>query len=510
VLDQGTTAAMRNAMGLTLVARTVIESSIQLGPGQELVRPEWTHGCVVAGNAVPAGGLLLDAIIIEPVTGGAFPSAQAAGITWAVDNGAKVINLSFGGTPGEAASQVVTDAAAYARDAGVHIIFSAGNDDVADLAPGAGLCRTFVNVHASIAFDPATDRRALFSNHHADASGCSAGVNVMSLGPYGELSRWNGTSASAPHMAHLMARALTGGQFTANQVGAAFRANTRDTGAGTSEQGLGAWDLHRALASLGGVPTFGSYQGPDITHVDTRGAASNGGTTGFSVTPASSVQPDDLQLVFIVSSHGANFVVPHGWTMLTDEHYPASWEQSAGQTVGPTKLRVLARPYAAGDPASISASFGGNTWFSAFGIMTLRGVGGLDPEKCVPVVRFGTSASVQTPAVLPSSVNDLLVCVFMQRHPTATTGTLSVPSGLTSRGFFRPSAGTTGYTMLLTTAQRTDSGHIPSFTSTSNDATGTWCAVAVTVAPPPPPAAVVVQSEPAGPLNAFLPFFMGA
>jgi subtilisin family serine protease len=167
VLDQGTTKAVRDAMGFTLLARTVT-SGMTLGPGQELVDPEHSHGCLVAPNAVPAGGLLLDAIISD-ASGGSFDSYMAAGIRWAVDNAAKVINLSFAGSI-EAPSQVLQDACAYARDnGGAQIVMAAGNENLADLASPSSASRLFTGVHSSIAFDESTDRRALFSNHHADA-----------------------------------------------------------------------------------------------------------------------------------------------------------------------------------------------------------------------------------------------------------------------------------------------------------------------------------------------------
>lgn len=494
VLDQGTTAAARRAMGITLVARTVT-SGVTLGPGQELVHPSHSHGCVVAPNAVPAGGLLLDCIISGD-SGGAASSAIAAGVTWAVDNGAKVINISFAGAPNAPETQVMVDAATYARDRGVHIVASAGNDNTEGLAATAALSRTFPNVHSSIAFDEATDRRALFSNYAADASGCGPGVDVWSFDPLGNPVRWNGTSASAPHMTQLLARAMTGGTYTANQAGAAFKANTRNTGAPANEQGVGAYDLHRALTALGTVPAATASVGTP-THLDSRGGATS--AASWALTPASGVAVDDLQLVVLVSSVDAKVVVPPGWTLLTDAAYHGGWEASRGITVGPTRCRVLAAPYTAAQPSSVSLSFGGGSWFSAMGIVTVRGAGGMDHERCAPVVRFGTGSSVTAVSTVPASTNDLQLCVFAQRHPTATTGTLSLPAGLTQRGFWRPSTGTTGYTLLVATRALTDATRTPEYVSTSNDTTGTWMGLTLTIPGGATPVTPVTQAEPAGP-----------
>jgi hypothetical protein len=502
VLDQGTTKAARDAMGITLVAKTVT-SGQNLGPGQELIDPQTHHhGCLVAPNAVPAGGLLLDCIICD-ASGATTDTWEAAGIRWAVDNGARVINLSFAGGPG-VPSQAFQDACAYARDnGGVQIVISAGNDDLADLASPSSASRLFTGVHSSIAFDEATDRRALFSNHVADGSGCGPGVDVWSFDIHGYPVRWNGTSASAPHMVQLMARAMTGAQFTPAQVGAAFKANTRDTGAGASEQGGGAYDLSRALTALGVQPAA-SAGVTTATHLDSRGVAAT--LASHTITPASGVAVDDLQLAVLVSSIDAKVVVPPGWTLLTDAAYYGGWEISRGIPVGPTRVRVLAAPYAAAQPASVPLSFGGNTWFSAMGIITLRGLGGMDPERCNPLVRFGTGSSVTTLPATPATTNDLQVCVFTQLHPTATTGTLSLPAGLTQRGFWRPSTGTTGYTLLVATNALTSGAATPAYTSTSNNATGTWAALSLTVPCGAPAAAVVTQLEPTGPPGGGVPF----
>ena len=401
-------------------------------------------------------------------------------------------------------SQVFQDACVYARDnGGVQIVISAGNDDLSDLGSPSSASRLFSGVHSSIAFDEATDRRGLFSNHHADGSGCAPGVDVASLDPYARPVRWNGTSAAAPHMTQMLARALTGAQFTPTQVGAAFKANTRDTGAAASDQGAGAYDLQRALTALGAVPAATAGVATP-THLDARGGAAT--PAAWSITPASGIAVDDMQIAVLVSSVGAGMVVPPRWTQLTDVAYYGGWEASRGITVGPTRVQVLAAPYTAAQPASTSLSFGGNTWFSALAIVTVRGAGGMDPERFAPVVRFGTGSAVEAPSALPSTTNDLQLSIFSQRHPAATTGTLSLPAGLTQRGFWRPSTGTTGYTLLAATTALSSAARTPTYTSTSNDATGTWAAMTLTIPGGAVPAAAVTQAEPAGPPGGAVPF----
>src|SRR5207249_7037796 len=69
--------------------------------------PNGAHGTIVAGMALgtgldprdkgvaPAGSIMSDKVF-DPATGNATDGAIIAGIGWAVDNGARVINMSFG------------------------------------------------------------------------------------------------------------------------------------------------------------------------------------------------------------------------------------------------------------------------------------------------------------------------------------------------------------------------------------------------------------------------------
>jgi hypothetical protein len=510
VLDSGTTQAVRDAMGWTLVDREVL-SGITIPDGHELYADTHTHGCLVAPSAVPAGGQLLDGIITGTDASAAY-SAIAAGITWAVDGGARVINLSYSadnsGALAANASQAVLDAVDYAAAASpvVHIVMSAGNSGAAAINYPASIAGSRANVHSSIAFDESTDRRALFSNHAATGSGCAAGVNVAALTIAGEPTLISGTSFSSPLMAQLIARGASGGTYTVAQVAAALRANPRDTGAASSEQGAGAWDLQRALAALGGASSAGSGGGAGAaTVVDATGGA--GLYSYYRVDTPAGIAVDDVRIAVLVTSAGAALTVPSGWTLWTDGHYYGGDETAAGQTVGPTRVRVLAKPYTDDEPDTtffrLSAS-----WFSAITVLTLRGAGGFDPELFAPVVKFGTSASGDTLPVLPVSAADLLVTVHAQRHPAATTATWSTPTGLTSRGFWRPTSGSTGYSLRLCTAQLASGARTAAYTATSNSATSTWCTVAFTVPPTPAAVATVVQSEPAGPdggASLFLP-----
>lgn len=100
-------------------------------------RDVYGHGTKVAGaaaavtnNAEGVAGVAwaspLMPVRVSQVSGSAFLSDMAEGLTWAADHGAKVANLSFEGDI-VASSQTVTNAAQYAMARGVVVVVSAGN-----------------------------------------------------------------------------------------------------------------------------------------------------------------------------------------------------------------------------------------------------------------------------------------------------------------------------------------------------------------------------------------------
>jgi len=97
------------------------------------------HGTHVSGtiaqatnNAYGVAGIAYDASIL-PVrvlddTGSGWQEDIIAGIIWAADNGADVINMSIGYDPYASGSQAEEDACDYAWDAGVFLAAASGND----------------------------------------------------------------------------------------------------------------------------------------------------------------------------------------------------------------------------------------------------------------------------------------------------------------------------------------------------------------------------------------------
>ncbi len=121
----------------------------------------------------------------------------AAGIIYAADNGAKIINLSLGGA---AASQTLCEAAAYALQKGALLVAATGNGGAAVSYPAA--CDGVLAVAAT----DRADQRAGFSNFGPQVDLAAPGVDIYSTWPWldGYFTR-SGTSMAAPHVAGVAA-----------------------------------------------------------------------------------------------------------------------------------------------------------------------------------------------------------------------------------------------------------------------------------------------------------------
>src|SRR5204862_5471906 len=121
----------------------------------------------------------------------------ANAITYAADNGARVVNLSLGGS---ANSSTLQDAVNYAWNRGVVVVAAAGNAGTSDPYYPAALS----NVIAVGATDQ-SDAKASFSQSGSWISVVAPGVGVYSTTMDGGYLAYSGTSYSAPQVAALAA-----------------------------------------------------------------------------------------------------------------------------------------------------------------------------------------------------------------------------------------------------------------------------------------------------------------
>jgi thermitase len=210
-----------------------------------------------------------------------FAIAQA--IDRAVTDGAKVINMSLGGTE---YSQAMFDAVQDAWAAGLVIVAGAGNDGVTTkFYPAA-----FPNVIAVGAFDE-DHRRPSFSNYGTWVDISAPGNAIMSTVPMSQCAAtttpgdigcytWNtGTSMAAPHVSGAAALVWSRGDVISNQQVVDILLNSADP-RGVDPVRLDSWTVHGGL-NLHNAMSYGSANlspiadaGDDVTVVDGDG---NGG-----------------------------------------------------------------------------------------------------------------------------------------------------------------------------------------------------------------------------------------
>jgi subtilisin family serine protease len=189
----------------------------------DVTGPDALHGTHVAGiiGAVRNNGIGIDGIApaVRIMSVRAVPNGDerdkdiANAIRYAVDNGAQIINMSFGKSYSPQKS-AVDDAARYADSRGVLIVHAAGNDgEDVETAPsfptpgylGGGQAANWIEVGAS-SWRGGQALPAEFSNFGAQKVDVFApGVDILSTSAGGGTIRESGTSMAAPVVSGLAA-----------------------------------------------------------------------------------------------------------------------------------------------------------------------------------------------------------------------------------------------------------------------------------------------------------------
>lgn len=167
---------------------------------------DWTHGTHVAGiagadtdNGIGIAAMGFNVSLVPVKNTNASPSISHGyeAVDYAINSGARVINMSWGGAQSSVAGQALMNAA---HDNGIICLAAAGNSDSSvPMYP----C-SFDNVLCVGATD-ANDIRANFSNYGPHVDVMAPGVDILSClagqtNAYGELS---GTSMATPFVAGL-------------------------------------------------------------------------------------------------------------------------------------------------------------------------------------------------------------------------------------------------------------------------------------------------------------------
>ena len=288
-----------------------------LGGGATMTDPVG-HGTHVAGivaaqtnNGQLGAGTAPDARILPVRVIGPDGSGEdvtvAAGITWAADHGARVINLSLGG---DGASAVITKAIDHAIAAGAVVVAASGNEGAATIDYPAA----YGPVIAVGALD-SDGTVAGYSSHGAGLDVVAPGTHILSTFPLAKASSgaaWgDGTSMATPFVSGIAALVLSvDPSLTPAQVTKIIERSAHDIGAAgyDTTSGFGQVDAAAAVLAAGGAtgtptpsptasprpsgtPDPGASPTPDPSPSPSTGAAPTPGAPSASDAIPPSVRP---------------------------------------------------------------------------------------------------------------------------------------------------------------------------------------------------------------------------
>ncbi len=231
------------------------------------------NGAGIAGVAPDARLMALRAGVTLQ-SGGTFLEEDdlAAAILYAVDNGAHIVNMSWG-APERAF--LIQDAVRYAADNGLILVASSGNTGEPGLAYPADDDETI-----AVSATDRSDHIAGFSSRGVPLDLTAPGANTLSTQPGNAYGRRSGTSFSAPFVSGLVALLLSRRPgLTPEQVRASLTGATVDLGAPGWDGDFGAGRIDAAAL----LPVIAQPHAPPTVriHAPRTGQAAE---TDFEVT----------------------------------------------------------------------------------------------------------------------------------------------------------------------------------------------------------------------------------
>lgn len=336
-------AAWDLTTGSASVTVAVVDTGVALGhpdlaprlkPGYDFVGDDASadddhgHGTMVAGvlgavgnNTTGVTGAAWNVSIL-PVKvldsrGVGTDADVAAGITWAVDNGASVVNLSLGGPTSGAALQ---QAVAYAVGKGVVVVAAAGNVDPGDPMPDelaaadtAPVRRFYPAGYSGVVGVAATDwsgNFAWFSNFGPFVDVAAPGIDVWTTvkgsgtAQNGSYFTASGTSFAAPLVAATAALVRTRyPSYTGAQVASRIRSGARDAGPP-------GFDPYYGVGVLDAAAALGVAKLPPVhPAADANGSPDRATPMGKEALDVISPEGDEDWFAFDVAQPGMTYVI---------------------------------------------------------------------------------------------------------------------------------------------------------------------------------------------------------
>ena len=323
--------------------------------------------------------------------GNALYSNIISGLTYAVDNGAKVINMSVAGTT---ASQALQDAVNYAKDQGAIVVASMGNDNV-DTTTTPYYPAAYSTVIA-VGATNSKDQRAVPFSCGGTEVGSNYGSSIDFVAPGDALialsntnltaiTAWCGTSVAAPMVSGTVTLMLAvNPALTFDQVFAALKTGARDQ-VGLASEDTQGWDKYYGWGRIDAYRSLVAAQG---TNLFSQVAIGGGYTTIFTFLNTGSADVN-ATLTLTTGKDGTPLVAT-----ITDSSNTVTQTSSFPFTVPPSGTQYLTATGASGDTqtgwakTTISTTSGGllggvATFSLANGSGAIQTVAGVMPSSAV-------------------------------------------------------------------------------------------------------------------------------
>lgn len=252
-----------------------------------------------------------------------YDIAQA--ITYAVDKGVKVINISIGGS---SSSSTLQNAVNYAWNKGAIIFASAmNNGSSTPYYPAA--CTSVVAVSATTS----SDARASFSNYGNWVVISAPGESILTTNNGGGYGSWSGTSFSSPISAGVAALVMSANpSLTNTQVLNILKQNADDLGTPGYDPyfGYGRVNAYRSVAAAkNNMPPSPDTTAPSVfISSPTNGASVSGGVT-VGVSASDDVGVSKVELYINGTLYATDSIVPYNFSWDTSLYNNGSYNLEA-------------------------------------------------------------------------------------------------------------------------------------------------------------------------------------
>ena len=316
IIDSGVDADHPDLASKLMTGRNFLDGSVNTDDTHG-------HGTSVAGAAAAAsnngtgvsgvswGSPIMPLQVFNSTTSALY-STIASAITWATDNGAKVINISMAGST---SSLTMENAINYAWNKGVIVVASAGNSSTsAPYYPAA--CKNVVSVSATTS----GDLKASWSNFGPTVDVSAPGVSIYTTtkgGGYGSVS---GTSISAPITAGLVALIWSANPTLTNaEVVDILLQNTDDLGAAGFDESFahGRINAFKAISVAKSFAPQPDVTAPTSTITSPGNSATVSGTVSFNVAAVDNKAVSKVEFYLNGVLLGSDTTAPYSFTWNT-------------------------------------------------------------------------------------------------------------------------------------------------------------------------------------------------